>query len=335
MSQSYSNAGHAVACSRFLPAPLIEARASTFNPLNCQDLNITARRVLYGVLTFVNLRNTDREIFPRRDTLRAESLLQSDSSLYRGLAVLEAKGYIRRSQRRNQRNGKFYLSPIWLTEKALVLLGLAEVIHKAPSSKVTGGHKEKELTKDLQSFQKTACTQNSKENGLDPKTRLPVDLVSLLDLGVRKSAVCWLMGQAKHRGKRLSDVYATVKANVQGLTGRSVVAYLVAMISKDIDFAWVAREAEIEGRQQSAIEAAREKLATLDARYNGFEVIDDRGTVLGTFLAAAPGQLGTIVSAAGSMPANLRFAMAWAEGRVRFASQRVRAHGICDERDEF
>lgn len=105
MTPYHLMAGRAVALARPLPASLIAARAEVFNPLTCLDLNVNARRVLFGILTFVNARRLSKEIFPRRDTLRAEALLQSDSTLYRGLALLEEKGYITRNQTRRRRCG--------------------------------------------------------------------------------------------------------------------------------------------------------------------------------------------------------------------------------------
>ena len=161
MSHYQLMAGRAVAVARPLPLPLIEARAHVFDRLTCLDLNLNARRVLFGILTFVRIKTPTTEIFPRRDTLRAEALLESNSTLYRGLAMLEQKGYITRSQSRKLRDGRFYLSPIFLTVKALVLLGLADFIHSSPSSKLRGGHKEKELAKKSQSIQKTTSASVS------------------------------------------------------------------------------------------------------------------------------------------------------------------------------
>jgi len=324
MSHYQLMAGRAVACARPLPLPLIEARAHVFDPLTCLDLNQTARRVLFGILTFVRVKTPTKEIFPRRDTLRAEALLQSDSTLYRGLALLEQKGYITRAQSRKVRDGRFYLSPIHLTVKALVLLGLADIIHSAPSTKVRGGHRKKELTKNSQSIQKTTGNPDSaKNNEIDRQTRLPVELVPLLGQGVTRSAVCWLMAKAKAAGVRLGDVLQVVAGNIAALRGREVVGYLASMLRKNVDFAWAAGQARESTAEARTDELAWDKLATLDARYDGYSVWAEDGALLGVFEASAlPGQLALVRSPNGSSPVNLRFARAWVDGKLRLTPPR-------------
>ena len=322
MTPYHLMAGRAVALARPLPASLIAARAEVFNPLTCLDLNVNARRALFGILTFVNARRLSKEIFPRRDTLRAEALLQSDSTLYRGLAVLEEKGYITRNQTRRGRSGTFYLSPIVLTVKAVVLLGLDSVIHKVPSSKMRDGHIKKEHTKDQQSIQKTPGDPNmSKNDQIDRETRLPVELLPLLDQGVKRSSVCWLMGKAKTAGKRLGDVLKVVARNIAALRGREVVAYLITMLGKNVDFAWIAKEAAHAQCSTKLDEAAQERLSTFDGRYDGYHVYTDDGSLLGVFEASRRlGQLALVHSASGSTPVNLRFARACVEGEIRLAA---------------
>lgn len=314
-------AGRAVALARPLPLPLIAARAQVFDPLTCLDLNQTARRVLFGILTFVRAKKLTSEIFPRRDTLRAEALLNSLSPLYRGLKVLEEKGYITRGQLRKRFDGKFYLSPIFLTRKAVVLLGLDKVVHKRPSSKTTHGHIKKELTNQNQSIQKTTGDRNSgKRNEIDRETRLPVELLSLLNQGVKRTAVCWLMAKAKKAGKRLGDVLQVVRGNIAELRGREIVGYLSSMLVKDVDFAWVARQSRDEDHSRELDALAREKLATLDRRFDGYQVLAEDGTVMGIFHAASsPEQLALVHSAAGTTPVNVRFARAWIDGAIRLA----------------
>jgi DNA-binding PadR family transcriptional regulator len=309
-------AGQAVACARFLPAPLIAARAAAFDPNNCLDLNQTARRVLYGALTFLSLKSPRKAIFPRRDTLRAESLLQSDPTLYRGLKTLEEKGYITRDQSRNARTGKFYLSPITFTEKALALLDLNKVIHKSPSTRMRDGHIKKELTKDEQSLQNTAGKPDlPTQDAIDRHTGLPAELLPLLKLDVKKSAICWLMQQARRHGKRLGDILRTVSHRVEKLRGREVVSYLKAMITKKLDYAWIAQSMRQEESTQVRESQASRLLASLDSRYHGFEVVTRDGTAHGIFDASDSG-MPVIRGTAGCMPVNLRFARAYAEGGV-------------------
>lgn len=318
----------AVACARFLPAPLIAARAAVFDPLNCLDLNQTARRVLYGILTFLSARSPKKAIFPRRDTLRAESLLQSEPTLYRGLKLLEDRGYITRGQDRHARTGKFYLSPIQLTDKALVLLGLKRDTQKTPPIKVRDGHIKKELTNSKQSLQNTAGEPDA--SPIDRKTGLPAELVPLLDQGVKKGALCWLMKLARQRGKRLGEVVAAVWRRIGVLRGREVVAYLKAMLEKDLDFRWIAQADAVDQAQREEADAVRRQLEALDRRYDGYAVIGSSGNSVGIFEASGSGEH-VIRTAGGAVPVNRRFAQALLEGKVRLQTIPEESHHY-DER---
>jgi hypothetical protein len=308
--------GQAVACARFLPAPLIAARAAAFDPLLCQDLSFTARRVLYGCLTFLNIKKPEQAIFPKRDLLRAESLLQSIPTLYRGLAELAAKGYISREQIRFRRTGEFHVSQITFMEKALVLLGLTKVIHRARSSTMIDGHIKKERTKELQSLQNTTGAPEASESPrIDPATRLPEALLPLTSLGVKKSAVCWLMSESKKHGKRLEDIMRSSLHRLTGLRGRAVVAYLRSLLGKEIDFSWLAKERHMKENAAKEEGDVHRALASLDRRYDGFEVFTADGRGLGIF-RAGEGAEAMIESRSGVTPVNLRVAKAWSLGKI-------------------
>lgn len=112
---------------RFLPASLIRARAVALDPYHCLDLDRCARQALYGVLAFLNARKPRDAVFCFRETLLPETLLGSRSALFRGLGVLETKGYIVRSQSRLKSRaeyGRYTRSTIHLQDKALLMLGL-------------------------------------------------------------------------------------------------------------------------------------------------------------------------------------------------------------------
>lgn len=63
--------------ARFLPAPLIRARAEVFDPRNCLDLNRVARHALFGILAFFDVRRPAEPVFASRESICAESLLGS------------------------------------------------------------------------------------------------------------------------------------------------------------------------------------------------------------------------------------------------------------------
>lgn len=136
---------------RFLPAPLIKARAEVLNPLNCQDIGRTARQALFGILAFFDIKKPNEPVFASREKICAEALLGSQPTLYRALADLVSHGYIRRQQSRRlgQRTyGQYSVSRIWLEEKALKLLGLLEDIASTEKqSKQQNQAKSEELKK--------------------------------------------------------------------------------------------------------------------------------------------------------------------------------------------
>lgn len=313
----------AVACLRHLPSPLIAARAEVFNPLSFLDLNRTARFALYGILTFVSLRKPSKAIWPKRDTLRAEALLQSDPTLYRGLKTLETYGYITREQERNERNGRFRYSPITLTQKALLLLGLTKVIHNKPSTTVIDGHIKKELTKNQQSLQNTTVEPDaSPKTAINRKSGLPADLVFMLSIGVGKAAVCKLMKTARLAGKRLSDIVASTRHRIEHLRGNEIYAYLQAMIRKPVDYAWLANDRAQQSASDEMQRALKAKLESLDSRYDGFEVVNREGDVVGIFEATgSPGAIHIIRTTCGSRPVNLQFVKELGEGIVTLRRQ--------------
>ncbi|WP_297358928.1 replication protein [Thauera sp.] len=99
------------------------------DPHFCQDLSRIARKSLYGVLAFYRLGRPEQPVFAFHGKLLPETFLDSRASLYRGLKEAEDKGYIRREQVRTwgaRCYGQFSRSHIYLLDKALVMLGLAD-----------------------------------------------------------------------------------------------------------------------------------------------------------------------------------------------------------------
>lgn len=315
-------AGKAVARPCPLPMQLIEARAAAFDPLNCLDLGITARRTLYGILTFFNLSKPHASIWPRRDRLRAEALLTSESSLYRGLAQLAQRGYIARKQERIARNGRFHISPIQLTEKALILLGLTrrempsqKVIHNEPSVTTEDGQ-YKEHTNQRQSLQKAIRGNGSIPNPCPDRrvgSRVPASLAWLLDQGLSAAGVFKLMGAARSAGQRLEHVAIVCRGYLATLSGREAFAYLRKAIGSNRDFAAGARECLEEQAAQHAHETARRFLEYARSKCHGFAVKDSGGRIIGRLDATC----GAVLGPRGSVPMNLRWAHACVEGRFQ------------------
>ncbi|WP_354676630.1 hypothetical protein [Cupriavidus plantarum] len=303
-----------------LPIAIIEARASVFDPLNCLDLGLTARRVLFGILRFFNIARPSQAVWPRRDLLRAESLLNSESSLYRGLAELERCGYLQREQIRVSRNGRFHVSPVLLTEKARLLLRLnkrdkaekpsEKVIHNAPSVKVEDGQ-YKEHTNRPQSLQKTVASEPVGK--VDRATKVPVGLLWLLGRGLSPTAVFKLMGLAKTQGKRLDEVAQAFREKLHALPSREVFAYLRTMMGKDIDYRAVASQRQHVETIEATRRSCEAQLHSILEKWHGHGIVDRDGIFVGRLNSASA----VVEAAHGSMPVNLRFARAVQEGYYR------------------
>ncbi|MFC4524789.1 hypothetical protein [Cupriavidus pinatubonensis] len=311
--------GEAIARPSPLPLALIEARAAVFDPLNCLDLGMTARRVLFGILRFFNLSKPSTSIWPRRDLLRAESLLNSESSLYRGLADLERYGYVVREQIRIARSGRFHVSPVRLTEKAQILLGLTgrssredkrrKVIHNTPPLTVEDGQ-YKEHTNKPKSLQNSFASKSL--GHADRESKVPLTLSWLLKHGMSARAVFSLMGIAKRQGQRLEDIATAFRGRLVELSPREAYAYIRSLATKDLDFAAIASGKESAIRAATETQSAKSLLKSLLAKSHGLAVVKRDGTWLGridTFAQVVSGQ-------GGSFPMNLRFALAVQSGQL-------------------
>ncbi|WP_156396910.1 hypothetical protein [Noviherbaspirillum sp. Root189] len=319
---------------RILPKAIINAQAATKHPHNCMDLRKGGRRALHAILAFYNLK-TRAAIFPTRETLAIEAGV-SLPTLHRDLAELEAREYIVRLPQRHKsvatgpNAGKFWLAPILLTRKALLLLNLEEVIHKQPSLKMRDGiYIDKEHTKEVktQSSSKNTFPDGKPEakspapkNEFDPATKLPIDLLPLLDRGLSVPTIFRLMRLASAAGKRMSDIYAyrTGRIATLGLTGRSLYAYLAELIGEDIDFAYVANKARTDTAQAEEVNEAKNLLQRLRQTCDGLEVRKNGGYV-GVFrVASNPDDCDYIETSASLVPVNLRAAKAILRGAFAF-----------------
>lgn len=241
-----------------LPLALIQAQHLCFQKTAVMDLGRTARAVLSGILAYVKVKYPANKIWPRRATLREQARLNSDASLYRGLTELTQKGYIEReAQIHNLRNGRFHVSRINLTQKAINLLNLGnkKVIPNSPSCKMEDGIKERcnSLTPSLEESpdtQNSFSNQSSKKQSvqkLDPETNLPKPLVKLTRLGLSPKTICWLMKLAKQKQKRLEDVMNFAWKYLHPLADKgtqTVKKYLIALINKNQDFAFQVKQAQ-------------------------------------------------------------------------------------------
>lgn len=175
----------------------------------------------------------------------------------------------------------------------------------------------KERNKELQSLQKSSSKADPAA-AIDQETKLPIEGIPLLQLDVRKSAICMLMAEAKANGKRLSVVMKAVWHNIYRLRGREVVAYLSCLLKQDRDFASRAREHD----EQIVQQRYRNTLHSLDSRYHGHQVLNSSWQGIGTFVCSDGGTPRIERYDNGRLsvsPVNLNFARLFADGELRLS----------------
>ena len=166
--------------------------------------------------------------------------------------------------------------------------------------------------------------KDSPEN-IDPKTRLPKDVLPLMQLGVSRTLICTLMAYARRQGQQ-GVLGAAVKLfwpYIEGLRGRSVFAYLRKILSQKRDFKHLLNQqtaTELDGQlTPHATTRLQEKLALLLSRCHGWLARNAEGRVLGTLqVRGENGYIEGVDPRRGrvAIPANLRFMQAVEEGRI-------------------
>ncbi len=370
---------YALPCStgptvRYLPAPLIRARAEALNPRNCLDLGRTARQALYGILAFFDIRKPDEPVFASREKLCAEALLGSQPTLYRALADLVTRGYIRREQGRRlgkETYGQYSVSRIWLEEKALALLGLdgkkppkngpnqdkkpavdntvkedgvgqaKDSFPQGPSIKVRGRLQDSELSpsKHLSSKEQPPRKARGQDNqgraggsseNIDRKTRLPAELVRLMELGLSKSRICALMKLAREHGNggKLGAVVQLVWDRIRQLHRNAAFAYLAKLVQQRKDYGRLVEIQDLyedKNRMPKAVaERYAEKLKVLLERAKGMVVVARNGFVLGPVIIGADGtgrlEFVTPKGVRSTRVVNFQFVREWEEGDLMLRS---------------
>jgi DNA-binding transcriptional ArsR family regulator len=114
------------------------------------------------------------------------------------------------------------------------------VIHTPPSAKMAARHTLSEPT--ISKHQPTARTENG----------VPADLAWLSSCGVSRPGIFKLMGLAKARAKRLSDIVLAVRERLRDMMGGRLYAYLAKLATGPTDFAMLA------ANERKRIEEARE-----------------------------------------------------------------------------
>lgn len=216
------------------------------NALHIAGLPKCLRTTFAEICRYVPQAEPFATIFAHKDRI-AERIGASEATLYRHLARLEAEELIERlEQERKSRNGRYAGARIRLTRKAAELVGLIEatpdVIHTPPSRILQDGHTLTEPT-----ISKNQPPQRT-ENGL------PIDLTWLTGQGLSRAGIFALMGKAKAKGKRLSDIVIVVREYIKDLKGGRLYGYLAKLVSGPTCFAVAAAN---ERQRLAEVEQAR------------------------------------------------------------------------------
>ncbi len=248
--------------------PWVIFRAA-FRAEHLSELPARARALLAALARTVDAERPYAAIFARRELLTGRAL-QSMRTFYRGLDDLESAALIHRPpQRRLGEVGLFGRAYLHLTPKAATLLGLVEtesaerVAEVEVSASNVPATEEDRSTVEPDAPQRTAAIDVAASNvptmasGLPSANvadggiykdlyptafqkrqpgKLPADLERLRTLGFRKFLIFKLMREARHEGKRLSDVVDVSWEHLR--QAHAPIAYLRKLLSVPVDFAF-------------------------------------------------------------------------------------------------
>jgi DNA-binding transcriptional ArsR family regulator len=181
-------------------------------------------------------------IWPTKEAI-AERIGADKRTVHRHIAWLRDNALIEvLEQGRKSHNGKFIYAPIKLTRKAAELVMLMEPLapkeNHLPSDKIALGH----------TLTEPSNTSSQPSNLIN---NLPIDLSHLTSQGLQKRGIFKLMGMAKAKGKRLSDIVAVLGHQLTDKRGGVIFGFLKNRINDEKDYAYVARLAREAALRQS------------------------------------------------------------------------------------
>lgn len=272
---SHETAGEAFAPQqrRNLPNRILRAFDAA---KHIDGLTRSLRAALAELVRYVPQAEPFATIFAHKASIAARMGV-TERTLYRHLDGLQEAGLIEvLPQERKSRNGRFAVARIRLTRRAAELVGLvepmitpdADVIHTPPHDNLSVGHTISEPT--IAKHHRPEA-----RNGA-----LPADLSHLTGQGLSKAGLFKLMGLAKARGKRLSDIVAAIEPRLQEFKGGRLYAYLAKLAEGPTDFSHAAaqaREAKAQAHKSALLQA---RLARFKERFRGTALTSRNGDAL-------------------------------------------------------
>ena len=243
------------------------------------------RTTLQTICRYVSQHDPLGPVFTRKAKIADRAGL-SERTIHRHIVALESLGLLRaEDQRHGQKNGKFLVTHIFLTEKLATMVGLiggAEgTLPDAPSDKMAGGHIKEVLTVPSSTKKQG---RPATPHGRRTEPTIPTDLQPLAELGMWPQTICKLMKEAKDHGKLLSDILVAVKKRLVELklNGKQIATYLRKAIASKTDFGAQAKQAQNEERKTAQRRADAAFIASFRKQYAGKHLrsLDDRESVV-------------------------------------------------------
>ncbi|MGT2455300.1 helix-turn-helix transcriptional regulator [Cupriavidus basilensis] len=285
---------------RYLPSKIANALVRVYEALHEFALTQTQRQILACLVrNGVKQQDPADWIFMKKVTI-AQRLRLSEATVYRCLAALERVGLIEREAQRLTASTLKVLGRIRLSGQAIRDLGLASDQPSREMSVMEGVSDGLEqgpatLQPDLAPVRDVNLPpQQSSSKKQSPGARpfirvqgktVPSDLAWLvMQNGLALTGLFALMKRAKAVGHRLSNVIAVVSDALIPLKGRELFAYLQVLLSKTVDYAFVAEQqatqAQAKRAKGEAAAAVAAEISDLVSRLRGVKVTRADGAVL-------------------------------------------------------
>lgn len=291
----------------FLPARIMKAIALAYESRFFNELSITTRQVLAALIRFsLNDKNTHQLAYVKKETL-ARHVGVSEATVYRALSTLEGQGLIEREKQLRTRMKLQNIGRIRFTSKLLGALGflqrsgehapdrdrdegaVADAVSRTfvcetktlyKSMTYTPPVAPRSIARHDKAAEKARSDRKHAFKTIDGKA-VPSDLAWLAERNaLAVTAILKLMKLARAADKRLSDVVAVTKHALHRLQGRELYAYLKSLLSKDVDFTFIAKEqvdtAVQEQQRAEQIAESKNRISQLAASLRGkrFELRD-------------------------------------------------------------
>ena len=264
------------------------------NALHIGALPRSLRPTLAEIARFVPQDRPFETVFAKKESI-ALRIHASVETVFRHLKALKALGLIETlEQERKSRNGRFAVSRIRLTQQGAGLLGFVALPVEICGDAVDAGTSKGEIAAMAELAvihtpphgilppRHTLTKPTISKHQLPQRTEngLPMDLAWLTSNGVSRAGVFYLMGLAKARLKRLSDIVTVVEQRIRELKGSGLFAYLAALCKGQTDFSAAAATERVRLQSERAAHEFQRKAAIFRQRFKGVALTNPAPTLL-------------------------------------------------------